>query len=94
MVDADDPVAAARSLVSTHLDQLIEVTDPAAALRLLTDVGQAAERARAYLAVRLILDDGWTYAQLGRALGTTRQAATKTHGPAVAAELRRRIRQS
>jgi hypothetical protein len=42
--------------------------------------------------VGLVLDDGWIYAQAGRALGVTRQAAVKTYGPAVAEQLRRNIR--
>jgi hypothetical protein len=58
--------------------------------RLIAVEREATER-RLAAAVSLVLDEGWSYARLGRALGISRQAAAKTYGQHVEAELRKRV---
>lgn len=64
---------------------------PGAQLVALAAVDAAVREARHTLVAELVLD-GWTYGDVGRVLGTSRQAAAKTYGPAVARELRERVR--
>lgn len=82
----------ARGLVAERAEQLADVDDPAAALAALAEVERAAVKARESLAAHLVLDQGWSYAQLGRALRVTRQAAAKVYGPAVQRTLTARMR--
>lgn len=60
-------------------------------VRVIATERDAADRRRT-LAVGLVLDEGWSYARLGRTLGITRQAAAKTYGPLVTVEMRNRSR--
>ncbi|WP_213455297.1 hypothetical protein [Rhizomonospora bruguierae] len=62
------------------------------AFRALAELEAAVRKARERIAVHLVLDSGWKYADLGRALGVTRQAASKTYGPAVEEQMRRNLR--
>jgi hypothetical protein len=87
-----DPLAVARALVADRAAQVAGADEPAAALPVLAELERAAAKARMRLAVHLVLDEGWSYARLGRALGTSRQAATKVYGPAVRHTQRTRLR--
>lgn len=98
---AAEDAAARRS--ATDLDQLRSVlqayTDPAAAAATPTDMLDAlaeleagVRKIRTKLVCRLVLDDGWSYAQVARSLGISRQGAAKVYGPEVADEQRRRAR--
>lgn len=100
MTATDPPttrVVAGRAQIGAGLlaglaEELADATTPRAALAVLARVEATARKVRTRLVVGLVLDDGWTYAQVGRALGVTRQAAVKTYGPAVAEQMRRTIR--
>lgn len=87
-----DPLTVARGLVAERAEQLAGAGDPAAALTALVEVERAAAKARERFAVHLVLDEGWSYARLGRALGVTRQAAVKVYGRAVQQTLTARMR--
>lgn len=65
---------------------------PSAQLAQLVESERALADRRRRLVVELVLDHGWKYAHIGRALGITRQAAAKTYGPLVVDEMRRRAR--
>lgn len=81
-----------RQVVGAKVDDLAAADTPGAAFAALLDLERTAAKAREVLAVHLVLDDGWSYAQVGRALGITRQAALKAYGPAVAERMRRNLR--
>lgn len=79
-----------------HRDVLALITDglsqgPAEHLRVVVDAERQLADARRALVVTLVADRGWTYGQVGRALGISRQGAVKQYGPIVDAELRQRI---
>lgn len=65
---------------------------PTAALAALNELESACRQAREWLAVDLIHLDGWSYADVARALGITRQAARKAYADPVNARLRRTVR--
>lgn len=90
MVDMPDPLAVTRGRIATAVAELDRAGDLAAALEAIAHLEHIAGEVRERLAVAAVLSEGWSYARLGRALGTTRQAASKTYGSAVAAEMRRR----
>lgn len=52
----------------------------------------ACRQAREWIAVDLVLIDGWSYADLGRTLGTTRQAASKAYANPVHTRIRHTTR--
>lgn len=93
MVDTPDPLAVSRGRVAAAVAELDRAGDLAAALEAVAHLEHLAGEVRERLAVVAVLGEGWSYARLGRALGTTRQAASKTYGSAVTAEMRRRRRQ-
>ncbi|MFI6820542.1 DUF6884 domain-containing protein [Micromonospora sp. NPDC050187] len=64
---------------------------PSAALAALADLEAACREAREWLAVDLVLIDGWSYADVGRALGISRQAASKAYADPVNARMRRTV---
>lgn len=65
---------------------------PSAALAALAELETACRQAREWLAVDLVLIDGWSYADIGRALSITRQAASKAYADAVNIRIRRTIK--
>lgn len=87
-----ETVTIGRALLAAKLDDLDAAASPADALAALDALDRAAAKVRERIVVGLVLDDGWTYAQVGRALGSTRQAARQRYGPAVAEQLRRDVR--
>lgn len=84
-------LAAVRAYLHPRITAATSATSPAEALRALTALEAACRKARERVAVHVVLDDGWTYAQLGRAYGVTRQAALKQYASAVAEQLRRHV---
>ena len=89
---ATDPVDTARAYLRGQLDALDDARTPAAMLAALADVERAVRKAREVVAVDQVLTHGWSYAELGRALGITRQGALKTFGAAVQTASHRRLR--
>ncbi|MFI9644560.1 DUF6884 domain-containing protein [Micromonospora sp. NPDC051925] len=64
---------------------------PSAALAALANLEAAVREAREWLGVDLVLIDGWSYADLGRALGISRQAASKAYADPVNTRMRRTV---
>jgi hypothetical protein len=87
-----EPLDVMRAMIEMHSAPVTEASTPSAALAALGELEASCRKARERVAVHAVLDLGWTYAQLGRALRITRQAAVKTYGPVVEATLRRRLR--
>ncbi|MEH1017965.1 DUF6884 domain-containing protein, partial [Micromonospora sp. CPCC 206060] len=77
--------------LSDHLATLTAARTPSAALAALAALETACREAREWVAVDLVLTDGWSYADIGRALGISRQAASKAYADAVHARMRRTI---
>jgi hypothetical protein len=67
--------------------------DPLERLRALADAERQLGDARTHLAVVLLLDTDATNADVGRALGVSRQAVAKRYSDLVWRELRRRLRE-
>ncbi len=88
-VVAPDPVTVGRALLAAKLDDLDTADSPARALAALDAIDRAAAKVRERIVVGLVVTDGWTYAEVGRALGMTRQAARQRYGAAAAAQRRR-----
>ncbi|MDG6108326.1 hypothetical protein Daura_46485 [Dactylosporangium aurantiacum] len=65
---------------------------PSAALAALAALEDACREAREWLVVDLVLNDGWSFAELGRALGVTRQAASKAYAAPVEQRMRHNLR--
>lgn len=82
---------AATGHVSDHAAALAAARTPSAALAALAALEVACRQAREWIAVDLVLIDGWSYADIGRTLGTTRQAASKAYAEAVNSRMRRTI---
>ncbi len=72
--------------------ELAEARTPSAALAALAALENACREAREWLAVDLVVNDGWSYAALGRALDVTRQAASKAYADAANARMHLTIR--
>ena len=87
-----DVLEVMQSYVGDRAQGVQEATTPADALRALAELEAACRKARERVAVRLVLDDGASYAELGTVLGMTRQGARKVYGPVVEAEMRSRAR--
>lgn len=87
-----DAAAVVRALLTDRVRAVYRADDLPDCLAALAELERAAAKARAQVAVRLVLDEGWSFAQLGRVLGISRQAAAKTYGPLVEEQMRRRIR--
>ena len=92
MTTTVDTLAGARAYVAAYAEQVEAAHTHEDALVALGQLERAAHKAYDRLAVDLVLTHGWSYAQLGRAAGMTRQAALKRFGPAVDDQLRRNIR--
>ncbi|GAA2717925.1 DUF6884 domain-containing protein [Micromonospora olivasterospora] len=82
---------AATGHVADHAATLAAARTPSEALAALAALDAACREAREWLAVDLVLIDGWSYADVGRALGTTRQAACKAYADAVNTRMRRSV---
>ena len=67
-----------------HLAELSAASTPLERLKAIARVESALAELRQVVAVEVILGGG-SYADVGRAVGTTRQAAYKVYRPAVAA---------
>lgn len=89
-----DPLAAARGYLAAHIDQADQADTAAAMLTAATELEHAAHKVRERMAVHLVLEQGWSYAALGRHLGISRQAAQKTYGPLVNEQAHRNIRRN
>lgn len=63
----------------TELAERLRSTDPAVALRAVTALRRLAERVES-MAVARAREQGWTWEQIGDALGVTRQSAHTKHG--------------
>ncbi|SCL21140.1 hypothetical protein [Micromonospora aurantiaca (nom. illeg.)] len=86
------PLEMVRAYVAAKAEEVTVASTPGEAFAALAELEAAIGKARERLAVRLVLDDGWSYAEVGRAARVTRQAASKTYGPAVREQMRRTIR--
>ncbi|MEV7228330.1 DUF6884 domain-containing protein [Polymorphospora sp. NPDC051019] len=64
---------------------------PSDVLAALAGLEAACREAREWLAVDLVLVNGWSYADVGRALGITRQAASKAYADPVNTRLHRTV---
>ncbi|WP_439427069.1 hypothetical protein [Micromonospora sp. LA-10] len=82
---------AATGHVGEHMAALANAQTPSEALTALAALEAACREARKWIAVDLVLIDGWSYADAGRASGITRQAASKAYADAVNARMRRTI---
>ncbi|MEU8406908.1 DUF6884 domain-containing protein [Micromonospora sp. NPDC048842] len=82
---------AATSFVAGHATALAAAQTPSDALAVLATLEAACREAREWIAVDAVLIDGWSYADVGRAMGTTRQAASKAYADAVNARMRRTV---
>ena len=82
---------AATGHVANHAATLAAARTPSEALAALAALEAACREAREWLAVDLVLIDGWSYADVGRAMGTTRQAASKAYADPVNTRMRRTI---
>jgi len=87
-----DPLDAARSYVAGYADELAATGTADAALAALADLERAVSKARERIVVDLVLTHGWTYGQVGRALGITRQGALKRYADEVQATMHRNLR--
>ncbi|MEV7229702.1 DUF6884 domain-containing protein [Polymorphospora sp. NPDC051019] len=65
---------------------------PSEALTALTELEAACRQAREWIAVDLVLVGGWSYADIGRVLGVSRQAACKAYADPVNQRMRRTVR--
>jgi hypothetical protein len=81
-------------MVATAAAGMDGTGDLADALDALAELERTITVARQRLAVAAVLDQGWSYARLGRALRITRQAAAKTYGPIVEQQLHRNARRA
>ena len=70
-MDATDP--------QTELAERLRATDPAVALRAVSALRRLAERVETSAVVRA-REQGWTWEQIGDALGVTRQSVHTKHG--------------
>ncbi|WP_432901968.1 DUF6884 domain-containing protein [Micromonospora matsumotoense] len=77
--------------VAEHAAAVAAARTPSEALAAVTALEAACREAREWLAVDLVLIDGWTFADVGRAVGTTRQAASKAYADPVNARMRRTV---
>ncbi|MFY1657689.1 DUF6884 domain-containing protein [Micromonospora sp. WMMD1274] len=84
-------LVAATGLVAGHAAAVAAARTPSDALGALSALEAACREAREWIAVDLVLIDGWSYADVGRTLGTTRQAASKAYAEAVNLRMRRTI---
>ncbi|WP_410822140.1 DUF6884 domain-containing protein [Micromonospora sp. 050-3] len=82
---------AATGHVAEHAAALATAQTPSDALAALTALEAACREAREWIAVDSVLIDGWSYADVGRAMGTTRQAASKAYADAVNTRMRRTV---
>lgn len=87
-----DTLAGARAYVAAYAEPVADAQTHEDALAALAQLETAARKAYERVAVDLVLTHGWTYAQLARAAGVTRQAALKRFGPAVQAQMHRNLR--
>lgn len=87
-----DTLGTARAYVAAYTEPVEAAQTHEQALAALAQLETAARKAYDRVAVDLVLTHGWTYAQLARAAGVTRQAALKRHGPAVQAQMHRNLR--
>jgi len=85
-------IATAKRRVSDAAAALAAAQTPTEVMQALAGLEATAQAMRGDIAVRVVLNDGWSYAQLGRSLGVTRQAASKLYGPRVDAQMRRELR--
>ncbi|MEU1251578.1 DUF6884 domain-containing protein [Micromonospora arida] len=77
--------------VGDHAAALAAARTPSDVLSALAAMEAACREAREWIAVDLVLNDGWSYAEVGRATGTTRQAASKAYADPVNARMRRSV---
>ncbi|MEU8657446.1 DUF6884 domain-containing protein, partial [Actinoplanes philippinensis] len=77
--------------LGTYLGELAAAGTPSEALAAVARMEVAVREAREWLAVDLVLDEGWSYADVARPLGITRQAASKAYAGAVHARMRRKV---
>ncbi|MFF4879728.1 DUF6884 domain-containing protein [Micromonospora sp. NPDC000668] len=77
--------------VADHAAALATARTPSDVLAALAATEVACREAREWVAVDLVLNDGWSYAEVGRAMGTTRQAASKAYADPVNARMRRSV---
>lgn len=82
---------AATGHVSELAAALAIACTPSDALAALAALEAACREAREWLAVDLVLIDGWSFADLGRALNVTRQAAAKAYADPVNTRMRRTV---
>lgn len=75
-----------------HLADVAAARTPSEALAAIARMEAAAREAREWLAVDLVLREGWSYADVARPLGITRQAASKAYAEAVNTRMRRTVR--
>jgi hypothetical protein len=88
-----EPTTVAQQLLAAHVEDLAAAgDDPAAALAQLARIEAATRKARERIVVDAVMRHGWSYAQVGRALSMTRQAALKGYSTAVRDHQRRSIR--
>ncbi|MFI9528016.1 DUF6884 domain-containing protein [Micromonospora rosaria] len=71
---------------------LAAARNPSEVLTALAALEAACREARDWLAVDLVLIDGWSYADVGRAVGTSRQAAAKAYAEPVNARMRATVK--
>lgn len=79
-------------LLGRYVHRATTTRDPTDALELAADLAREAAELRDRLAVELVLDHGQSYAEVGRRLGVSRQAAHDAYASEARAEMHRRIR--
>ena len=87
--DAIDP-GALSGLISRYANRAAAATDPAVTLELAATLAREVVELRDHLAVALVLG-GASFAEIGRRLQITRQAAHDAYATRVQAEMHRRI---
>jgi hypothetical protein len=77
--------------LAAHLADVAAARTPSEALAAIARMEAAVREAREWLAVDLVLGEGWSYADVARPLGITRQAASKAYADAVNTRMRRMV---
>jgi DNA-directed RNA polymerase specialized sigma24 family protein len=89
MTTTVDTLTGARAYVAAYAEPVEDAQTHEEALAALARLESAARKAYERVAVDLVVTHGWSYAQLARSAGVTRQAAVKRFGPAVSEKRRR-----
>ncbi|WP_433346010.1 DUF6884 domain-containing protein [Micromonospora sp. CA-111912] len=77
--------------LAVHMADLTTARTPSEALAAIARMEVAAREAREWLSVDLVLNEGWSYADVARPLGITRQAASKAYAGPVNTRMHRTL---